>query len=81
MRDQLASAIDDSEQTRGIYDIADVFSGVAQPLYYDVIHTNGEGYRLVASAIATAILDDICRDDASTRAEDSLQARFSQNCS
>ena len=38
-----------------VIDIADVFDGVAEPLYYDTLHTNERGAELVAAAIYAAL--------------------------
>ena len=71
----LAADLAEGDGQGGVHDLSHVFESVAEQVYFDVVHINERGNRLVAESIFEIVKGDICRNtplNASKRIIDQL---------
>lgn len=64
-RVEMSSILEDRRQggllPYNVYDLADVFSTVEEPVYIDYVHTAGPGHNLIAQALFNRLVNQLCR--------------------
>ena len=61
-----------------VYNLAEVFSTVEEPVYIDYVHTAGSGYRIVAEALFEMLREQLCGNtpqSVSTRVAEAIEGR------
>ena len=45
----------------GVHYIGDVFSGVDEPMFVDLVHVSGVGNRIIAEEMLNDLMDSLCQ--------------------
>ena len=61
MRKAVRQHLQEEGAPAGIYDLSDVFAGVADPIYIDSVHITGKGNQLVAERLFEIVTNDLCQ--------------------
>ena len=83
-RAKLAELLDDrlegSRDLDGIYNLADAFQGISDPLYIDYVHVTGRGNAIVAEKLLDIVKGELCGRPP-RRASDHTRAQLAAACS
>ena len=60
LRTLIREHLRDEDTSKAIYDISDIFSDLAEPVYIDLFHISGKGNQLVAEGIFHILKNELC---------------------